>query len=278
MRILRYLFLLIFTLQFNAQASRLFLPNSPEVLAALVESFNGLSPEEKTLYVKSVLDAADPRFLKTHTKAIDSLKWPELEMLGDEFRFRVDGQTVTLKVLGDGQFLLNGRESSLRKKHFASGLERAQRILETPKTSFLDFFISSAHAFVPIVIALLAVAVAALLLYPAVSVIKAAFLKVKCLEIRQELDDMNPGTLTASQASDLRSKVRRLLEDNTRDLSRAQDPGTKRELEHNRYCYEQLSQKIDDVYPDQISGGDRGGFFERLFSSPKRTSPAVSPE
>jgi hypothetical protein len=284
MRTLHFLFALIFTFHFNvANATKLLVPISPDVVQALVDNFNGLSQEQKWSSIRSLLEKNDPKFLATHEKRLKEVKWPELHYGKEGIKFSHDDGTVTISIDDDKNAVIDGRKVHIEKGSYGKSFDELVSIMETPKTSYFSFIIDDAHAIAPLVaaiIALMAIAVWVFVLHPAINVVKAATLRAQCYEVQDELGAGNVKTLSQSDAETIRAKANEIISKSEKDLAGANCKANAAACEGMKQalsCYQRVLAQVNEVHP-AINDSDRKeeGFFERWTPYFMRSKPAGS--
>ncbi|MFL5784631.1 MAG: hypothetical protein ACJ76H_08490 [Bacteriovoracaceae bacterium] len=284
MRILHFLFLSIFTFHFNVvHATKLLVPISPEIVQALVDNYNGLSQEQKWSSIRALLEKNDPKFLAIHEKMLKDVKWPELQYGKEGIKFAHDNGTMTISIDDDKNAVINGRKVHIEKGSYGKSFNEIVTVVETPKTSLFNFIIDDAHAIAPLVaaiIALMAIAVWAFILHPAINVVKAATLRAQCYEVQDELGASNVKTLSQSDAEVIRAKANEIIAKSENDLAGAnckENAAACQGMKEALSCYQRVLAQVNEFHP-AINDSDRKqeSFLERWTPSFMRSKPSGS--
>lgn len=114
----------------------------------IVEYYNGLTAQQKwdemNHYIAS-LPKADQELMLGLTKK--KISFPELKLVGESLQYRHDGKTISMKIVSDYEFAVAGKVLNFTPGKITETWNKLRAKKETVKASFLDIFISSAHAF-----------------------------------------------------------------------------------------------------------------------------------
>lgn len=268
--LIHLLLIVSFLVQGQAQASTILLPNSPEVVKALVQNFNKLSQAERQQQVLSGLSQAsenDRAFFAPHVEDLKKIQWPDLQYEDDKFSF-VDETTKLTFEFKNNILKFNGEIIVIAPDELQNAFRKIEKSLQKKSTSVMDLFISPAYALPVVLIALVTVAFAAFILAPAFDKVQTTIAKVQCHKIMKEIEAQDVSQLTQRQADELMGKVRRILAKTREGLNSekcSENPSHCSELKENRRCYEVVEAELDDRYGQDVNRSGRGSRVKDFF-------------
>ena len=283
-RFFNILFVLGFVAQQSAWASGLVLPHAPQVIESIVANYNSLSKAERAAQMKSHVESnlADQKFLKE--KKIDLLKidWPELKYEDGVISFEREGETIEFKT-DKNTMEIRGEKVQVTPGKLGEAVSRLEEILGKKTTSVMDLILSSAYAFAPLalaLIAIIAVAVWGFVLKPAATFLSASLSKLQCYKMKSEFQNFDDAFLSQSDAQKIRSDVNRILSKTNSDLAKAdcsKDPGICSELRDSKKCYEFVMSQVEQKANPAINNSERSSWKDYLpWSGPAKTAPGAT--
>lgn len=290
---LNLVFAFIFFTQNSAWAYGAIPVEKKKAMERFAKEFNSLSQTERMNLFKSTIKSRpveDQKILEESLETVTGSDIPNLQMTEEGFKLQWEKKDWTILHVKGTVYSIDGRSIDFRNGKMAEASKEVETLFTQNKTSFLSFFIDTAHAAdgkkitegIALVLLMLAVIVgsAEMAVFGALAGVISIVMNsseekqiqeidLLCSNLRGEIDYYTLPSLSRDQIKDVLSQVRKLKAQLAKN-KKCEIKSTRFDCKGITECLNNLESRVEQMFSPVSSDNSERGQIKDVPESPKK--------